>query len=211
MQYFIKRLLLLFFCLSLFDLVAQSKAQAPRYIFFLHNLFVELQGLEGRHPEYGRVEYKEIVQAFEKQGFTVISEVRPKNTEVKTYAKKVAGQIDSLLKKGVPAGHITVVGTSKGGFIAMQVSDLVKSSDLNFVFIGCCTSDSDQELNVKGNILSIYEKGDTRSCAFIRERVAKTVNRFQEIELHTGLRHGFLYKALNEWIEPSAKWARQEF
>jgi dienelactone hydrolase len=206
-----KKIIFFLLCLVQAGLLAQSKTQAPRYIFFLHNMFVELQGLEGSHPEYGRVEYTEIVQAFEKQGFTVISEIRPKNTEVKTYAAKVAAQIDSLLKKGVPAGHITVVGTSKGGFIAMHVSDLVKNSELNFVFIGCCTSDNDRDLNVKGNILSIYEKDDTRSCVFIRERVAKTVERFKEIELHTGLKHGFLYKALNEWIEPSAKWARQEF
>jgi dienelactone hydrolase len=206
-----KKIVLFLFCLTQAGLPAQNPAQTPRYIFFLHNMFIELQGLEGSHPEYGRVEYKEIIQAFEKKGFTVISEIRPKNTEVKAYAAKVAGQIDSLLKKGVPAAHITVIGTSKGGFIAMQVSDRVKNSELNFVFIGCCTSDSDRELDVKGNILSIYEKGDTRSCAFIRERVAKTVNHFQEIELHTGLKHGFLYKALSEWIEPSAKWARQEF
>ena len=205
-----KKILLLFLCLNLGSMLAQQKTAPTRYIFFLHNMFIELHGLEGSHPEYGRAEYKEIVQAFEKQNFTVISEIRPKNTEVKAYAAKVAAQIDSLLKKGVSPGHITVIGTSKGGAIAMNVSVLAKNSGLNFVFIGCCVPDTDREQTFHGNILSIYEQGDTQSCAFV-QKPNGAVKHFKETELHTGKKHGFLYKPLKEWIEPSAGWASQEY
>lgn len=202
-------LLLLFFLRA--GLSAQSPASPPRYVFFLHNLFIELQGLEGSHPEYGRAEYKEIIRAFEKQSFKVISEIRPKNTDVNLYAARVAGQIDSLLKQGVAADHITVIGTSKGGAIAREVSGLAKNKALNFVFIGCCVGPVSAGHGYYGNILSIYEKDDTGSCAPLLENSRATVSHFKEIELHTGLKHGFLYKPLKEWIEPSAKWARQEF
>ncbi|WP_334127026.1 hypothetical protein [Empedobacter brevis] len=37
------------------------------------------------------------------------------------------------------------------------------------------------------------------------------INYFEEIELDTGLKHGFLYKALDEWIESDKKWAQRNY
>src|SRR5579863_960750 len=93
-----------------------------RYLFFLHNRFIESHGSLETHPSYGRAEYQEILERFRKDGFLVISEKRPENTDVKRYAIKVAGQVDSLLKTGIDPSHITIVGTSKGGYIAQYVS-----------------------------------------------------------------------------------------
>ena len=122
--YRMKKSVFLFFCLlSVLQGNAQNSAQ-QRYIFFLHNRFIEELGTEGSHLEYGKAEYTGIVKVFKQEGFTVISEVRAKNTDGKTYALKVKGQIDSLLKTGVKASHITVIGTSKGGYIATCVSGM---------------------------------------------------------------------------------------
>jgi D-alanyl-D-alanine carboxypeptidase len=69
-------------------------------------------------------------------------------------------------------------------------------------------------LNVKyyGNILSIYEKTDRwHSCREMRTRSGANVVRFKEIELNTGIKHGFLYKALDKWIEPAAQWAQHHY
>ncbi len=203
-----KLLVLLGLCLSL-------NASAQQYIFFLHNMFLELQGEEGVHPEYGKAEYSAIKQKFSNAGFVVISELRKRNTDAHEYAEKVSGQIDSLLKKGVNAKDITVVGTSKGSYIAMCVSGLQKNKHLNFVFIACCSDELlvNDRLRFYGNVLSIYEESDAigRSCNAQRKQTGDKVVRYKEIELHTGLKHGFLYKPLDEWILPTIKWARQKY
>lgn len=186
------------------------------YLFFLHNRFVELFDLKTENPEYGRAEYKEILDSFKRDGFIVFSEKRPADTDVKIYAQKVVTQIKGLLKSGVEPNHITVIGTSKGGYIAQYVSTFLANPDVNFVFIGCyqdadLTENSD--INFCGNILSIYEATDPYGVSAIKRKESSKlpVNHFNEIELHTNLRHGFLYKALPDWIEPCKKWARRNY
>lgn len=187
-----------------------------RYVFFLHQRFVELYGPEAMHPEYGKAEYHAILDRFRNAGFTVISERRPANADERLYADRVAAQIDSLRRLGVAPEHITVIGTSKGGYIAQMVSSQLKDPRVNYVFIGCYR-DKDLEtlpdINFCGNILSIYEESDTLGVSAVKrvELSKLKVSRFKEIELHTGLRHGFLYHPLDEWIQPSIQWASSNY
>ena len=187
---------------------------APRYIFFLHNRFIEEHGPTDRHPSYGRAEYQEILTRFSNDGFIVLSEKRPSNTNAHQYAHRVVSQIDSLQRYGIPSASITVIGTSKGGYIAQFVSAITKNSRLNFVFIGSSfTEEAPDETTVRlfGRILSITEASDTGSVRlstqsrFKRSRLAG----FKEMILHTGLHHGFLFKALDAWILPAEQWARR--
>lgn len=203
---------LLVFCFFL----STNYVHAQRYIFFLHNKFIEEHDLSAKHSDYGIAQYDEILDYYTKENFVVISEKRPANTNVKTYAEKVKSQIDSLLSKGIKPSKITVIGTSKGGYIAQFVSSIASNKDLNYVFIGSCAEEDVikiPDINFSGNILSIYEKSDSigQSCINMKLKSVNTVSRFQEIQLNTGLRHGFLFKALPEWLEPSAKWAKQEY
>lgn len=201
--------------ISLFILILLSlNTDAKRYLFFLHGKFVELEGVNGVHPEYGKVEYNEILKTFRKNGFVVISDVRPKNADAMAYASKTARQVDSLIKKGVKPSDITVVGTSKGGYIAQYVSEILKNGQVNFVFVGSCGDYLEDEPDIKwfGNILSIYEKTDEwRSCEKMKNRQGNKTTRYKEIELHTGTKHGYLYKALPAWMEPAARWAKQQY
>jgi D-alanyl-D-alanine carboxypeptidase len=196
-------------------LLCSHLLSAQHYVFFLHNKFIEENELDDVHPEYGKAEYEQILDFYTKQNFIVISEKRLKNTDGNLYAQKVAGQIDSLMAKGIKASEITVIGTSKGGYIAQFVSGIVRNKDINYVFIGSCGEEdvvTHPEINFSGNVLSIYEKSDIMlSCQTMKLKSVNTVTRFQEIELNTRLKHGFLFKALPEWLEPSAKWAKQEF
>lgn len=203
---------LLVFCFFL----CSNAVFAQRYIFFLHNKFIEENDLSAKHPDYGIAQYDEILDYYTKENFVVISEKRSANTNVKTYAEKVASQIDSLLSKGVKPSKITVIGTSKGGYIAQFVSSIAKNKDLNYVFIGSCGEEDIikiQDINFSGNVLSIYEKSDIlgQSCVNMKLKSVNTVSRFKEIELNTGLKHGFLFKVLPEWLEPSVKWAKQQY
>ena len=106
------------------------------YIFFIHNKFLEENSDGTFSDKYNvTVDYNGILQSFKKDGFIVLSEKRIKNTDTKKYAKKIVSQIDSLIKTGVKPNLITIVGTSKGGYIAQYVSTFAKNPNLNFVFI----------------------------------------------------------------------------
>ncbi|MGB3800838.1 MAG: alpha/beta hydrolase, partial [Lewinella sp.] len=111
-------------CIAL-PLSCQQQQPDMHHLIFLHNRWLEDHPLEEPHPEHGRAQLREIVAAFRAEGFQVLTEKRPAGTPVQAYARRVAGQIDSLLGKGVAPGAITVVGTSKGGMIAEHVSTYV--------------------------------------------------------------------------------------
>lgn len=198
----------------LFSIISfgQKKNNDQSYIFFLHNKFVEEHNLNESHPEYGKAEYNEILNSFRKDNFIVLSEIRSKNTNVPNYAKKIVKQIQKLLKKGVAPNKITVIGTSKGGYIAQYVSTYLANPNVNFVFIGCFNNSEIEEMpeiNFCGNILTIYEKTDIFGVSAIRRKETSKlkINHFKEVELNTGLKHGFLFKALDGWIVPCKKWA----
>lgn len=187
-----------------------------RYIFFLHNRFLEDFSIEEAHPEYGKVEYNKILDSFRNDSFIVFSEMRSKNTDVIQYARFIVQKIDSLLKKGVEADRITVIGTSKGGYIAQYVSTYLANPNMNFVFIGCY-QDKDlndyPEIQFCGNILTIYDVSDYYGVSAIKKKNAskQPVRHFKEIQLQTNMKHGFLYKALELWLQPCKLWAKGHY
>lgn len=187
-----------------------------RFIFFLHNRFLEEHELSELHPTFGRTEYKEILAEFEKGGLKVISEKRNGNVNAREYAVGVVHQIDSLIAMGVPPSKITVAGTSKGGYIAQYVSTLANNAALNFVFVASFRDeDLEQipEINFCGNILTIYETTDPFGVSAIERKNTSTcvVKHFKEVELNTKMGHGFLFKPLQEWIGPTVKWANGNY
>lgn len=196
--------------------VVSCQQNDDKYIFFLHNRFLEEHSLEDEHPEYGRTEYLEIINEFRKNGFKVISEQRNGNVNARDYGLSVASQIDSLLKSGIDPRKITVIGTSKGGYIAQYVSTFANNPDLNFVFVASFMHGDIQnipEINYCGNVLTIYEKSDPAGVSALERKRTSTceIKYFKEIELNTGMRHGFLFKPLQEWIEPAIKWANGNY
>ncbi|PWI31619.1 alpha/beta hydrolase [Flavobacteriaceae bacterium LYZ1037] len=204
------RLIIGIFCYTI--LFGCTMDNDDRYVFFLHNRFLEEHELNDVHPEYGQTAYLEIIKTFEESGFKVISEKRNGNVNARDYASGLVNQIDSLINIGTKPNNITVVGTSKGGYIAQYVSTLAENPDLNFVFIASYRDSDIQnipEINYCGHILTIYEKSDPFGVSAIERKTTSSckINHFKEIELHTGLGHGFLFKPLKAWIEPTVKWA----
>ncbi|MGI9579963.1 alpha/beta hydrolase [Chryseobacterium sp. RRHN12] len=199
--------------LSVFSIIIYGQnSQQKHYIFFLHNKFLEGHSLEEKHPKYGVAEYEAILHQLKDNNTVVISEKRKADTDPSVYAQKVAKQIDSLMKKGIPAGNITVVGTSQGGYIAQYVSYYKKNPQLKFVIIGASFKDDslekDKNFRLYGKILSITEKSDDGHIPISHEQrfIRSHIKDFKEIELNTGLNHGFLFKALNDWIAPAKDW-----
>lgn len=201
---------------ELLDYTIELFKPKDRYLFFLHNRFLETHDLNDKHPEYGRTEYREIINVFEKAGLNVISEQRKGNVNAREYAATVITQIDSLISGGVPVDHITVAGTSKGGYIAQYVSTMANLSDLNFVFVASYQESDLQnipEINFCGNILNIYERSDPYGASAKARLKNSTceIKNFKEIELNTGQGHGFLFRPLEEWIKPTISWAKGDY
>jgi hypothetical protein len=188
---------------------------AGQYLFYLHGKIIEDQGLPAVSPDYGEYEYAAILQRLSNQGFRVISEQRPKDTDGWEYAQRVTEQVSELLDAGVPPENITIVGASKGAGIAIFVSNQVKNEQVNYVPMAICAPDTVAELIQEqvvlyGNVLSIYDSVDeyAGSCAELFEySQGKGLGRHEEIVLQVGSGHGVLYQPLDEWVMPVVEWA----
>jgi len=184
-------------------------------MFYLHGQIIEDQGPAAVSPVFGAYEYVAILEALRSHGFVVISEQRSGGTDVDTYAQKVLSQVRLLLNSNVPPGNITVVGASKGGYIAATVSHLLDDPMVNYVLMGVCHPNmvadwKRRQISLHGNVLAIRDAADdiAGSCQELFDiSTGKGLGRSQEIVLEVGTGHGILYKPLDEWILPAVEWA----
>lgn len=184
-----------------------------RYLFYLSGYIVQAGNTRPTSPKFGVYEYQQILDTLKQSGFVVISEARKQSPEIGPYAAKVAGQVKQLLEAGVPPQNITVVGASQGSFIAMLVSTYLENRKVNFVVIGGCTAEDGflQLVNLHGNVLFISERTDLAgSCERFRAD-ATGLEKYKFVETNTGQRHGFLYRPMKEWVEPTVAWAQGHF
>ncbi|MFC1996764.1 hypothetical protein ACFLXI_04040 [Chloroflexota bacterium] len=189
---------------------------AGQYLFYLHGKIIEDQGIPAISPDYGEYEYEAILEKLSGYDSAVISEQRPKNTDVIAYARKIIKEVNILLDAGVPAKNITIVGASKGAGIAVYVSHLLENSEVNFVIMAICHPDivethKKDQIFLTGNVLSIYDRTDkfAGSCQdLFSYSEGKGISRYDEIVLNIGTGHGILYKPLDEWILPTIQWAK---
>jgi hypothetical protein len=182
-----------------------------RYLLYLSGYIVEAGNTRPTSPRFGVYEYDKILETFEQSGFVVISEARKKDPDIEPYAKKVAGQLRRLLEAGVPPRQITVVGASQGSWIAMLASTYLKNRKVNFVLIAACSADDGflQLVDLHGNVLFISERTDLPgSCQRFRAD-ATGLGENKDVEVNTGLAHGFLFRPMKEWVEPTVAWARR--
>jgi len=181
-----------------------------RYLFYLHGAIIERAGVRPTHPKFGIYEYRKILEVFAEHGFVVISEARPAGTDGTAYAATVADKVRALIKGGVPLEHITVVGFSKGGGIAITASSILSEKSLSFVFMGACGPwlDSRPEIVPHGRLLALREASDNLvgSCEALFARAVGNGER-KEITLELGGGHGAFYRPRPEWVELVVEWA----
>jgi hypothetical protein len=185
-------------------------------MFYVHGKIIEEQGLPAVSPEFGEYEYPAILERLASYDFTVISEQRVKDANAWVYAERVVAQVKRLLAAGVPPEHITVVGASKGAYIAVFVSHQLQNPQTNFVLLGTCHPDTIREwqqnsLSLHGNVLAISDSADeyAGSCEdMFASSEGQGLNRHVDLILQLGNGHGLLYKPLDEWILPTVEWAQ---
>lgn len=206
----ISSLLVLLFAPLALALAAQSPAP-PRYIIYLHGRIIEEKGRRPTDPAYGVYEYDAILDSLRHAGFEVLSEQRPPKTDSDAFAQHVAAQVDSLLARGVAPSAITVIGFSKGGWIAILASAKLQNPAVSFVFMAACGpwAFEKADLHVAGRLLSLYETSDSLgvSCApmFARRSAGSEV---REIALSLGKGHGTFFQPRPAWLDPAVEWAR---
>ena len=191
--------------------VPQSINPNHTYVFYLHGLIVQQQGANAVSEQYGPYEYQNIIETLAKLDYQVISEVRPKDSEIDTYGKKLVADINTLLKGGVPPYKIVVIGASLGAYMAVEAAYNIRNSDINYILLGMCSDYAfnyfaDHNGTLCGNFFSIYETSDgPGSCKpLLGDTTCK--KGFKELALNMGIGHGFLYKPYEEWMEPVRKW-----
>jgi pimeloyl-ACP methyl ester carboxylesterase len=199
------------------SLAASAGEPAAHHLIYLHGRIVqERQSARPKSAEFGYYELDQIVETFKKRGFVVTNGIRPKAASLDESAARVVDQVHELLAAGVPASRIAVVGASMGSAIALRASLRLQNADVSFSLLGACMSMNVPELLAEygqrpaGRILAIREKSDEMSepCPpwtdDTRSRATLTV---RELVTETGLRHGFLYRPLPEWVEPVVEWS----
>ena len=189
-------------------------ADSQRFLFYLHGGLVSEIGnnaINRSAPEWGPYEYSNILDSLRGEGYNVISEIRRRGSNNQVFIDKIAGQIDTLFKNGVDAAKIILVGASSGWDIVLRVSSRLQNDNLNFVIMGGCWPDTYKEyrsIELYGNFLSIIERSDPHKTCGMIFRNRKRIKSFKEVELDTGLSHGFFYKGRKVWIEPIMAWAK---
>lgn len=192
----------------------ESPDPKAHYLFYLHGRIIEVQGPNAVSPDFGPYEYQQILETFADRGFVVIAEVR-KDGAGREFAVATAKQVRRLLAAGVPARNITVVGFSKGGFLALGVSAIVGSEEVGYAILAGCGSDSGwidrMGPRIRGRFLSLLDRSDRLSptCAPLFE-AAELVDDKSEHVLDTGLDHGLFYRPRESWVDRVASWARAD-
>jgi len=188
--------------------------EPQRVVIYLHGRIVqERQDARPRSEDFGYYELERIREELRAGGVRLISDVRPRDVTVESYADKVAADVRALVDHGVPADRITVVGASMGGAIALLASARLKNPDVRFAVLGVCASRSDAAFRkqgeaIVGRVLAIREDSDrfTRGCPSWGGAAPTAKSSSREIVLRTGLDHGFLYRPIKEWVRPVMEW-----
>lgn len=200
---------------------SSRQSLSAKYIFYLHSKIIEAKGPFAKSKLHGAYNYYGILQSLEDKGFHLISEVRQENTQSYVYAQKIVGQIETLLKTGVPPENITVAGLLKGGVISFYVSAILKNPKINYVILsGCGTGNYKKAfynvmeqtgVGIEGEFLSIYDSVSpaSGSCQPIFDLAAgKIVS--QEVSLFSGLGTGLFYSPASNWIDPMVEWINKD-
>lgn len=182
------------------------------YLIYLHGRIIEEEGVRPTSPQFGVYEYEKILEGFAARGFTVISEPRPKGTEIGVYADKVVGQVRALRRAGVPPERITVLGFSKGGGIALHTASRLAEPKVNFVILAACGDWMQESLarGLQGRMLSMFDASDDRasSCAKAFAQAKGPLVK-EEVVLKLGTGHAAFYRP-GDWMDQVVGWVKKK-
>ena len=138
---------------------------------------------------------------------------RSKGTDPFKHAEVLANNVRELIKSGVNAKHITIMGFSRGAFITSLASHYLEETPVNTVLLAGCgriVSEKYSDIKMNGDFLSVYETTDGAStCKKLQPR-SVNLKSFEEISISTGKEHGAFYRPISEWIVPVKRWIKEK-
>jgi len=138
---------------------------------------------------------------------------RPKGTDPFKHAEALAKDVRKLLKNGVDAKHITIMGFSRGAFITAITSHYLEATPVKTILLAACggiVSNKYSDIKLNGELLSVFEESDEAgTCEKLKNR-SVNLKSFEEISISTGKEHGAFYRPIAEWIIPVKRWIKEK-
>ncbi|OTG87133.1 alpha/beta hydrolase [Acinetobacter sp. ANC 4558] len=182
-----------------------------KYVFYSHGLILEGNidtPINPKKPQWGMYDFPNVKEQLSDNAYNLIAYHRPKNTDKYEYAHKLKHDVEHLIRLGVKAENISLIGFSRGGEITLLASNALKNEKINYVILAACLGDIERDPNIKlyGRVLSIYETSDeVGSCKTIQERSPR-ITSFTEKAITTNQQHGAFFRPNQIWIEPIKTW-----
>ncbi|GIU51238.1 hypothetical protein TUM4438_40170 [Shewanella sairae] len=194
---------------DIYDKFPEQIKANEKYVFYSHGFIVEGTNPTPKNERWGVYEFPAIKKSLADSQYNLIAYHRPKGTDPFVHAKSLANDVRKLLKKGVEANHITIMGFSRGAFITSLTSHYLEKTPVNTVLLAGCgriVSNKYSDIKMNGAFLSIYETTDGAvTCEKLKNRSPQLTS-FDEISITTGEEHGAFYRPIHEWVVPVKQW-----
>ncbi len=194
---------------DIYDKFPEQIKANEKYVFYSHGFIVEGTNPTPKNERWGVYEFPAIKKSLADSQYNLIAYHRPKGTDPFVHAKSLANDVRKLLKKGVEANHITIMGFSRGAFITSLTSHYLEKTPVNTVLLAGCgriVSNKYSDIKMNGAFLSIYETTDGAvTCEKLKNRSPQLTS-FDEISITTGEEHGAFYRPIPEWVVPVKQW-----
>lgn len=202
-----------------------------RYMFLMFGLQTEILGPDSYNQMYQkRYETTALAKAFSERGYTVITEIRPRNTVEEDYSNKITTQVRQLMKQGVKPENIVVAGHSKGAVMTLVAAGMLSEASLKFVVMaGYALPSTTRIANVnprqlytgfiekyapkaQGSMLSIYDKEDHefQTCQEYGQAAAglKLTEKVVDSGSAPGKGHAAFYTPDSRWLDIVVDWLK---
>lgn len=184
------------------------------YVFYAHGKIIEDQGPKAVSDVYGPYKYQKILDAIAAAGFETRSTLRPKDADADVFAARLSEEIAALIDRGVAPDRVTIIGASKGAYIASLAAHKLHAPVNLVLLAGCHPSTVDtmiaNGIDLPGRVLSIRDRSDTELSGSCRRAfdASPDLVESKEIVVDLGVGHGLVYRPYPEWTGPAFDWAR---
>ena len=134
-----------------------------KYVFYSHGFILEGTNPTPKNERWGVYEFPAIKESLSDNEYNLIAYHRPKGTDPFKHAQVLANNVRELIKNGVDADHITIMGFSRGAFITSLTSHYLEETPVNTVLLAGCgriVSNKYSDIKMNGDFLSVYETTD---------------------------------------------------
>ncbi len=214
-----KRLLLSFMLFMLVPLpvmAAEIYSKVPQvidpsahYVFYMHGGRIPEGATSYEHTLWGVHDVPKISKALQDDGYHLISYVRPYDMKDVTSAERLVLEVRKLMKAGVKAEQITLVGFSFGAVVVVIAASNLEEPGLNIALLAGCAGRVmwEPSLAVWGRVLSLYDEADDHvaSCKVLKER-GGSISQFEETIFKTDKGHALFFLPDDVWVKPLKNW-----